>query len=190
MSWMLLLAEALAAGPDLQDEGVSVVVRGIGESWDEPTLTEDYVPGALLGGVGVVVPLHAMVVLDLEFAAGRWKGSPVDCPGTCESTLTLKPVSLVVEARMPLERGYAFAGAGLSLAVFNESAPTKVTLGQIGSVDLRGGLRWDLGLELDRTKGTFLELYGGRRMQRDEYGIVDGYDLAAWRGSLGVGFTF
>ena len=184
MSWMLLLAEALAAGPDLVEEGVSVVLRGVGESWDEPTLAETYVPGALLGGVGVVVPLHRVLVLDVEFAAGRWKGEDL------AYTFTLKPVSMVVEARAPLERGYAFAGAGLSLAVFGEQTPTGATLGQIGSLDLRAGLRWDLGMELDRTQVTFLELYGGRRMQRDTYGELDGFDLAAWRGSVGVGFTF
>ncbi len=191
MSWILLiLVEAQAAGLDtISDEGVTVVVRGVGESWADPHLGSAYRPSAFMGGVGLVIPVHPMLVLDLEAAAGRWVGSALECDVCVDTRLSVRPLSLVIEGRVPLDHGYAFAGVGPSLAVFSEESELTVA-GEKGSLDLRIGLRWDMGMDLERTRGTSLELYGGRRMQRNAPDEADGFDLAAWRGSVGIGFTF
>lgn len=190
MSWMLLLVTSAVAGPAdvIANEGVTVVVRGLGESWDDTSISSVYRPSAFFGGVGLVVPVHPMLSLDLEVASGRYVGP---CEGEdCEGyKLSVRPVSLVVEGRVPMDSGVFFLGLGPSLATFSEVADFTRT-GSKGSLDVRVGIRWDMSLEFDDVSTQF-ELYGGRRMQRWDGTVEEpGFDLAAWRGSAGVGFVF
>ena len=189
MSWMLLLATEALAGPAdvIANEGVTVVVRGLGESWDDASLGGLYRPSAFLGGVGLVVPVHPLLSVDIEVASGRYVGP---CEGEdCEGyKLSVRPVSVVFEGNVPMDKGVFFAGVGPSLATFSEVADV-TTVGSKGSLDFRVGIRWDMDLQLDNVSTQF-ELYGGRRVQRWGPEVNPGFDLAAWRGSAGVGFVF
>ena len=182
MSWMLFLAtEAFAAPPS----EVTVVARGVGETMDDANLGSVYRYGVFLAGLGVVVPVHPRVALDLEVASGRVARECDSCENPAK--FMMRPISLLVEGTLPLSAGVGFAGVGIGLATFHETAEDWTGSGGIGSLELRAGLRVDTNLEFERSRAQ-LEIYGGRRMQRHTEG--EGFDLAAWRGSIGVGFVF
>lgn len=192
----------------LQQEGVSVVFRGVGESWDDETLERLYRGEVFMGSVGLVVPLHRYAVVDIEAGFKRQGGSAWNTESDTLSSegiaFQLVPVSALVEARYPLSRGSLFAGVGPSMAVFQEEFPatenaegltkTQVSGAKLGA-ELRMGLRMSTGFQPQRPlppapqpliQGISVEFYGGRRMQR----APSGFDLAAWRLSAGVAVQF
>jgi len=179
--------------------GVSLYLRFVGEAWDEPELGRVYRPNALMGGAGVVIGVHRWAQIDFEVAYERMAGQHIDRdslePIDKQATLELAPISLLVEGRVPFERGHVYLGAGPTATVFkeehesftvfeDESLATSVTSGTKIGAEVRGGVRIDLAVE-----PVSLELGVGRRFQKDP-GLDGGFDLAAWRATAGLGLSF
>ena len=213
MSWMLWLGLSLAAPPRpvpptepapepetrVPVTGLSLYLRGVGEAWDEPEFGRIYRPNALMGGVGLVIPLHRYAQLDVEVAYERMKGQHVD-RDTLESVekdavLELAPISLLVEGRLPVrERAHVYLGAGPTATLFKEEheafsaseegLENAITSGTKIGGEVRLGVRLDTAVD-----PVSVELGVGRRFQKEpEDG--GGFDLAAWRASVGVGLSF
>ncbi len=190
----------------IDEEGIRLSVRGILESWDEPTLsTSSGTTRGVVAGVGLGVPLHELLVLDFEMGFKRLIGSAATREGdvTEETEVTdLIPMSLQAQGRLPLgEQGEIYAGLGPTLTVFRNDHPglnplngEPMTGGAKMAGEMRLGFRIDTGLIQParapgmgrQVRAVEFEGYAGRRWQlqpRDE-----GFDLAAWR--LGVGLSF
>jgi len=192
----------------IDDEGIRIGVRGILESWDEPTLsTSSGNTRGVLAGVSLGVPLHELLVVDFEMGFKRLIGTAANADGTSsgEREVTdLIPLSLLVEGRLSLgAQGEIYAGIGPTLTVFRNDHPginklndEPMTPGSKGAGEVRVGFRIDTGLiQPARAPGMGRQIravdfegYAGRRWQlhpRDE-----GFDLAAWRLGLGLSFRF
>jgi hypothetical protein len=182
---LFLVASALA--------GPSIVARGVAETWADEAIGTVYRTGAFMGGVGAVLPIKGHIGIDLDIAYRRM--SPRD--GSETMTLELLPVTLLAEwtfaGNGPLD---AFAGLGPVMATFTERHALEagdgdgVTRGARLGAEVRVGLRFDTGLvqpsiALNRqvVQGVDVELFGARRFQRPG---IEGFDLGAWRGGIGI----
>ncbi|MFT5583653.1 MAG: hypothetical protein ACI9VR_001233, partial [Cognaticolwellia sp.] len=199
---------AQAVQEQVESEGVSLVFRGLGESWDDPYLEVCYKAQMLMGGVGILVPLHPRLMLDLEVGYSRQSGTSwlleSNKPGPDVTVFQMIPVSIVGEFRQPIPSGELFFGAGPSFATFQEDHPSfidanDVQRSQTSGVKVGGELR--LGLRLKTryqpqvllppapqplVQGIALEIYAGRRLQR----ATTGFDLGANRVSVGIQVMF
>ncbi len=194
----------------VREQGVTLTVKGLGEIWEAPEIVQVYRANTFMYGAGVVIPLDPYVLLDFELGYQRVKGTEVlrdsgEAADT-QSSFQLVPVSLLLEGRLPVGGNGAglFFGAGPSLAVWKEEfsalvddtealdAGTTNVSGTKVTLDVRGGLRFDTGIHPaphsdGRFDGVCVELAVGRRIQKEP---EDGLDLAAWRGSVGLGVRF
>lgn len=203
MLCVLLAAELAFAAP--QETDVRIALRGIAEHWADPAIGSVYRTGGFIGGIGVIAPIYGPIGLDIEGGYKRMQHGDdgQDEAETGASTdhgthplLELVPISLLVEYRFELDESlHAFAALGPTFTAFTERHSTDaaglgVTRGARLAAELRTGIRVDTGLveppaapapsPIDALE---LEVYGARRLQRPG---VDGFDLSAWRGSIGL----
>jgi hypothetical protein len=184
-------------------ESVRLVVRGVGEAWQDPSLTRIYRNSLLSGGVGIVIPLHTYLALDVEAIYKRQAGMEVFAEDGDDSAIPsafeIVPLTLSVEGRLPtVGGGELFLGVGPTLTVFTEEHSIRTDNGQVATqgmkinMDTRFGVRMDTGLVRPsmvpvgtrEIQGVDLELFIGRRWQFGE----KGFDLSAWRGGFGFAF--
>lgn len=212
MSWipLLLLSSVQAAEPgpntsrmsSLEQEGVRLCVRGVGEAWEDSHLSRIYRSSLLSGAVAVVVPLHRFAALDLEVGYKRQAGFEVDDDGAktaIGSAFELVPLTLAAEGRWPLlGGGHLFLGVGPTVSAFTEEHSIRADNGQVSTqgmkinMDSRFGIRVDSGfvqpslapVRTRELKGVDLEVFIGRRWQFGD----TGFDLSAWRAGLGFAF--
>jgi hypothetical protein len=203
------MSRAEAAQAQVEGEGVSLVFRGLGESWDDPYLELCYKTQLFMGAVGILVPLHPRLLLDLEVGYSRQSGTSwqleINKPGSDATVFQMIPVSVLGELRQPLSSGEIFVGAGPSFATFQEDHPSfegedglprSKTSGVKVGAELRLGVRLQTRYQPQvllppapqpLVQGVALEIYAGRRMQR---GSSPGFDLGANRVSVGLQVMF
>ena len=185
MLWMTLLSSAMAGDTLL-------VARGVAESWNDAAIGSVYANGALMGGAGVVVELFGPIAVDLDVAYRRLDAAS----GSEEQRFELIPVTLLGEFTFPAPEAPLdpYVGLGFTLATWTErhaadATGATVTRGMRPAVEIRAGIRFDLGLvqpsmiKASAIEGVDLELFGARRIQNPS---GEGFDLAAWRGGLGL----
>ena len=211
MSWTLLtLLSVVQAAPvappgsnAMDREGIRLSVRGVGESWQDPNLTRIYKDSVFSGGVGVAVPLHTYIGIEIEASYKRQAGVEVfaedgEVSGIA-SAFELVPLTLAVHGRWPLANsGELYLGLGPTISVFTEEHSIRSDNGQVSTqgmkinMDSRIGVRIDTGLHQPpmapglngELQAIDLEVFIGRRWQ---FGTV-GFDLSAWRAGLGLAF--
>ena len=205
------LPTALTDVPVLIDqEGIRLGVRVMAETFEEPALQEVFGVGrTMVGGLSLGIPLHALLVVDLEVGFHRLNETVDDEGEASGDTLLLMPMSLLVQGRLPVgQQGEIYVGVGPSLTSFNHDHPgienphnddLQTTPGSKGALEMRVGFRIDTGLiQPARAPGmgrqfraVDLEGYLGRRHQFDFEGdLFQGYDLSAFRVGLGLSFRF
>lgn len=210
MSWipLLFLSSVTTAAPVSRDsssglENVRLVVRGVGEALQDPSLTRIYRNSLLSGGVGIVIPLHTYVAIDIEAIYKKQAGTEVFADegdaSAIPSAFEIVPLTLAIEGRWPmLGGGELFLGVGPTLTIFSEEHSIRQDNGQVSTegmkvnMDTRFGVRMDTGLiqpsmapvRTREVQGVDLELFIGRRWQFGE----TGFNLSAWRGGLGFAF--
>jgi hypothetical protein len=210
VSWipLLFLSSVTTAAPVSLDsssglENVRLVVRGVGEALQDPSLTRIYRNSLLSGGVGIVIPLHTYVAIDIEAIYKKQAGTEVFADegdaSAIPSAFEIVPLTLAIEGRWPtLGGGELFVGVGPTLTIFSEEHSIREDNGQVSTegmkinMDTRFGVRIDTGLiqpsmapgRAREVKGVDLELFIGRRWQFGE----TGFDLSAWRGGFGFAF--
>jgi hypothetical protein len=187
----------------MEREGIRLCVRGVGEAWQDPSLTRIYRSSLFSGGVGVVIPLHTYLALDIEAIYKRQAGTEVFAEdgevSGIPSAFEIVPMTLALEGRWPLlGGGELFLGVGPTLTVFTEEHSIRTDNGQVATqgmkvnLDTRFGVRVDTGfvqpsiapVRTREIKGVDLEVFIGRRWQ---FGST-GFDLSAWRAGLGFAF--
>ncbi len=199
------LPEVLTSIPTrIDEEGIRLGARVIGEVWEEPSLQQTFGQSRyLVAGLSLGVPLHQHLVTELEIGFHRFVES-VDDEGTVSGdVLDLVPVSWQFQGRLPLgEAGEVFLGLGPTLTAFRHDHPDHehneayATNGVKMAGELRAGFRIDTGLiQPSRAPGmgrqfkaVDFEGYVSRRWQVHPRG--EGYDLAAIRLGLGLSFRF
>ena len=209
MLWMLLLAtlSVFAAEPPVppsqaEDKPlVRLALRGVMESWDDPSIATVYRSGVLAGGIGAAVPIYRGFGVDLEIAYRRVTEKSGDDASTALPRLELLPFSLLFAGAFPVgDSAQLFVGAGPTLTTFtehftaDESTPAGVVRGMKLGGEARFGVRIDTGLvtrPMPPARGGVMkalevEVYLGRRFQ---YGTT-GFLLSAWRGSAGLVMVF
>jgi len=210
VSWipLLFLSSVTTAAPVSRDsssglENVRLVVRGVGEALQDPSLTRIYRNSLLSGGVGIVIPLHTYVAIDIEAIYKKQAGTEVFADegdaSAIPSAFEIVPLTLAIEGRWPmLGGGELFLGVGPTLTIFSEEHSIRQDNGQVSTegmkvnMDTRFGVRMDTGLiqpsmapvRTREVQGVDLELFIGRRWQFGE----TGFNLSAWRGGLGFAF--
>ena len=181
---------------------VRVAVRGVGEVWQDNSISQIYRGSTFLLGVGIVVPLHKYVVLDIEGGFKRLAGVEVGAETSERSAVTSAfetvPFAFDLEGRVPLQAGELFFGVGPSVTVFTEEHSVRLDTGLVTTdgvkigMDTRLGLRFETNLvqpslapgNQSAIRGVDVEFWMGRRWQ---FGQV-GFDLSAWRGGAGLMF--
>ncbi len=189
MPW-ILLASVHMAGIAPAHADTLLVLRGSVERWGDPAIGTVYRQGALMGGAGVVVDVFGPLSVDVDIAYRRVES---DSGG---QRFELLPISLLAEYRFPMPDDPIdpFVGFGFAIAHFAERAAPDdaglaVVRGARPAIELRAGLRFDLGLiqpsmvDDPVVKGMDVEVYGARRI---EVPGGQGFDLAAWRAGLGL----
>lgn len=170
-----------------------IVARGVAEAWGDPAIGSVYRTGALMGAVGVVVPIAGPISIDVEAAYRRMDARI----GDGDHVFQLLPITLLGEFTFPAKEVPIdpFVGLGFAMASFSERHPANadgltITRGARPSLELRAGIRLDLGLvhppmppARSVVQRVDLEVFGARRAQRPG---AAGFDLAAWRGGLGL----
>lgn len=185
MLWTLIASAGLAHADTL------LVARGVAESWADPSIGAVYRTGALMGGAGVVVDLFGPIAVDVDVAYRR-----MEADGDPDQIFELMPVTLLGEFVFPAPEAPLdpYLGLGFTFASFAERHPANaegltITRGARPALELRAGVRFDLGLVQPSllgdspVKGVDLEVFGARRIQKPG---GEGFDLAAWRGGLGL----
>ena len=169
-----------------------VVLRGSAERWADPAIGTVYQRGGLMGGVGVYVDLFGPIGVDVDVAYKRLDAAS----GAEDQSFELLPITLTGTFTFPTEEGPVdpFVGLGFSLATFAEkSVPDATGLAVIRgtrpAIEVRAGIRFDAGLVqpsmtgTQAIKGVDVEIFGGRRIEMPG---GEGFDLAAWRGVIGL----
>ncbi|MCP4810549.1 MAG: hypothetical protein GY913_32835 [Proteobacteria bacterium] len=207
----LTAAEQAAAAQEPADgPGVSLWFRGVGEVWDDPEIGRVYRSSALMVGAGLVVPVHEYVQVDLEGAYQSMSGSEIDLLTDAQTgsgtSMEIVPLSVLVEGRMAFGDGsQMFFGVGPTATLFKEESSVWELEDQlVGPIvsgtklggEARLGVRLATGILAStpdsiprpgpQVDGLHVELYAGRRFQKAE----TGFDLAAWRGTFGLGVQF
>jgi len=211
LTLLLLLnpAAALDLGTleDPNEAGVRLAFRATGESLADPSITSVYRPSVFSGGIGVVVPFHSFLQVDIEVSYTRLSGLEQSEDSNAEAevteTLELIPLSALVEARYPLARGEMFAGLGPAMTPFTaihspneDNEDATATVGTKIALEMRAGLRLDTGMvqapiapvEGRPVQALDFELYVGRRHQF--HFSDEGYNLGAWRAAAGLAVRF
>lgn len=185
-----------------QSEGVRVAVRGVGEVWQDNSISRIYRGSTFLLGVGIVLPLNDYLALDIEGAFKRLAGSEVnamsgDSSGTGSAFETV-PIAFDVEGRLPLQGGELFLGVGPSVTVFKEEHSIRLDTGTVTTEGVKIGMDTRLGLRFETNlvrpslapgnqsaiRGVDVEFWMGKRWQFGQ----EGFDLSAWRGGAGLMF--
>ncbi len=188
MSWMLLASLGTAGAAD-----TLIVARGLAEAWSDEAIGSVYRTGGLLGGAAVVVPIAGPIMVDVEAAYKRTEARD----GAEDLLLEVIPITVVGEFLFPAPDAPLdpFVGVGVSMVAFAERHPPDadgftVTRGARPTLELRAGLRVDLGLvdppmgpARSAIKGVDLEVFGARRNQAPR---KQGFDMGAWRAGLGL----
>jgi hypothetical protein len=181
---------------------VRVAVRGVGEVWQDNSISQIYRGSTFLLGIGIVVPLHKYVVLDIEGSFKRLAGVEVGAltseRSAVASAFETVPFAFDLEGRVPLQAGELFFGVGPSVTVFTEEHSPRLDTGLVTTEGVKIGMDTRLGLRFETNlvqpslapgnqsaiRGVDVEFWMGRRWQ---FGQV-GFDLSAWRGGAGLMF--
>ena len=197
---LLGAAPANASEPEM----IGVTVRGIGEAWEDPFIARVYRGSSFTGGVGLLLPLHKFVSLNVDAAFKRTAGTEVNAitgepEGSAQSALELVPMSFTLQGRLALRNGgELFLALGPSLVVFTEEHSQRLDTGLVTTEGMKVGLESQIGLRMptsfvqpslapgNQSAISAIEVEGwfGRRHQ---FG-TEGFNLGAWRGGLGLVF--
>ena len=198
----LLGGTASAQAVSADNGGVRVAVRGVGEVWQDNSISRIYRGSTFLFGVGIVLPLHKYVVLDIEGGFKRLAGVEVNAftsePAGVESAFEAVPFAFDLEGRLPLQGGELFLGVGPSITVFTEEHSPRLDTGMVTTEGIKIGMDTRLGLRFETNlirpslsprnqsaiRGVDVEIWMGRRWQFGQ----EGFDLSAWRGGAGLMF--
>ncbi|MBX2796578.1 MAG: hypothetical protein KTR31_02880 [Myxococcales bacterium] len=183
---------ALIASLSIAHADTLLVARGSAELWNDGSIGSVYRNGALMGGAGVVVDLFGPISLDIDVAYRRMEAAS----GNEDQVFELIPVTFLAEFTFPTDDAPLdpYVGLGFAMVAFSERAAPQATgatvlRGTRPAVEVRGGVRFDLGLvptsmiKSNPIKGVDLEVFGARRIQSPGGA---GFDLASWRGGLGL----
>ncbi len=175
--------------------------RGVGEIWQDAAIVQSYrssrFAGAGFGAFGVNDWL--MVEAELGYMrqpsdTGRTVTHTSATYSVAAGSLELIPVTIGLSVNRELDRAEVFAGVGGALAVFTESTDEGSISGVKPGVDLRLGTRIHTsmfeprirpGMSTNANKGLDVELMLGRR-QHHAFGMGSGFDVSAWRVSVGL----
>lgn len=185
IAWLAVAALAGDAEQPRERRTVDVVLRGMVERWEDPSLSAVYASGVWAGGAGLVAPIVGPLDVDVELAFARLKGE-----GT---TFEIAPLSLLPEIGAPLGPVRGFLGVGPTWTVFGEREDEGLrgVTGARIAAEVRAGLRADTGLvhapmapaNAGPVRRIDVEIYVGRRSQLSG---GDGFHLGAWRASAGL----
>ena len=172
---------------------VLLVARGSLERWGDAAIGSVYRQGGFLGGAGVVIDVFGPLSVDVDLAYKRLYARSDET-----QIFELVPVTFLVEYTFPAENAPLdpFVGLGFGFAQWAErttspdpSTGLSTRKGARPSLELRAGIRFDLGIVQPAmardpvVKGVDLELFGARRIETPG---GQGFDLASWRGGLGL----
>lgn len=169
-----------------------VVLRGSAERWHDPAIGSVYRQGGFMGGAGVYVDLFGPIGVDVDFAYKR-----LDAASGAEGQhFDMLPITLTAIYTFTTEQSPVdpYVGLGFAITTFAEKSPPDATglavlRGSRPAIEIRAGLRFDLGLVqpsmtgTQAIKGVDVEIFGGRRIEMPG---GPGFDLAAWRGVVGL----
>jgi hypothetical protein len=179
---------------------VRIALRGVGEVWQDNSISRIYRGSTFLGAVGIVLPIHTYVVLDIEGGFKRVAGVEVNAftseRSAVESVFETVPFVFDVEGRLPLQGGELYFGVGPTVTVFTEEHSLRLDTGLVTTQGIKIGMDTRLGLRFETNlvrpslapgnrsaiSGVDLEFWMGRRWQFGQ----EGFDLSAWRGGAGL----
>jgi hypothetical protein len=168
-----------------------LALRGVGEAWKEPAISQVYRNSRFLGSVGFDYRFHPNLTSYFEAGYTRVDGNDG------QTAFQIVPTSFGVSGVFGNSTVEPFAGLGLSLVSFSEELPTGGVTGTKIGTDFRLGAR--VGTRAiqpsqhpNGPKGPSqmdIEFMVGGRVHH-AFGIGQGFDLGAFRVGLGAVFRF
>ena len=168
-----------------------LALRGVGEAWKEPTISQVYRNSRFIGSVGFDYRFHHNMTSYFEAGYTRVDGN------NGQSAFQIVPTSFGVSGVFGNKTVEPFAGLGISLVSFSEELPTGGVSGTKIGTDFRLGAR--VGTRAiqpsqhpNGPKGPSqldIEFMVGGRIHH-AFGIGQGFDLGAFRVGLGAVFRF
>ena len=106
LAMLILLISSAWAAPDYPEDWNStrLVLRGVGDSWDDTGITSNYGMGSVGLGIGVMQPIWGPLAFDIEFTYKRLRegGTNVSSADYNGRTLQMIPVTALVQVRAPI----------------------------------------------------------------------------------------
>lgn len=168
-----------------------LALRGVGEAWKEPSISQVYRNSRFIGSVGFDYRFHPNLTSYFEAGYTRVDGN------NGRSAFQMVPTSFGVSGVFGNSTVEPFAGLGLSLVSFSEELPTGGVSGTKIGTDFRLGAR--VGTRAiqpsqhpNGPKGPSqfdIEFMVGGRIHH-AFGVGKGFDLGAFRVGLGAVFRF
>ncbi len=174
------------------EQGLVLSFRGVGEVWQDPSITAHY-RSSRFAGAGFA-GWFFLPSLGATLEAGYMRqDAAADRAGVAAGSLELIPLTLGVQWRRVGEAVDIFAGGGAAFSVFNENTAARVTSGTKPGLDVNAGVRIHTNLLQPSmrpsgspgVRGVDVELFAGRR-QHHAFGLGSGFDLGAWRVGAGL----
>ncbi len=170
-----------------------VGLRGVAESWQDPSILQHYRSSRLTGAAMVHVPMGRVFGFEAEMGYSRTPSVSARA-GVAAGMLEYVPMALTLIAVKPYDGGEVFGGVGYGMAVFTEQTSVGTVSGAKAGLDFRAGARIHTKLARKQLtpqgyrglSGVDVELMIGRR-QHHAFGWGQGFDFSAWR--LGAGMV-
>jgi len=122
-----------------------LVIRAVGETWDDAAIAANYGMGSIGLGLGYVQPVFGPFALDVEFTYKRLRegGRAISADEYDGRYLQLLPVSAVLEYRLLVSRAPVelFAGAGPALVIYTEDQQRSSFMDEVNEASEKPGLR-------------------------------------------------
>lgn len=147
LAMLILLISSAWAAPDYPEDWNStrLVLRGVGDSWDDTGITSNYGMGSVGLGIGVMQPIWGPLAFDIEFTYKRMRegGTNVSSADYNGRTLQMIPVTALVQVRAPISSMPVelFVGTGPAIVSYAEDKQRTQYMDAVLKANEKPGLR-------------------------------------------------
>jgi len=132
-----------------------LMIRTVGETWDDAGITSNYGMGTVGFGLGVMQPIWGPLAVDIELSYKRLRegGKNISAEEYSGRYLQLIPISVLLEYRVSAGKGRleAFFGVGPSLVAYSENHQRSKYMTDVAAANEKPGLRMPNDPEPDPT---------------------------------------
>lgn len=147
LAMLILLISAAWSTPDYPEDwnNTRLVIRGVGETWDDTGITSNYGMGGVGLGIAVMQPIWGPLAFDIEFTYKRMRegGKNVSAEEFDGRILQLIPVTAMIQIRAPISSMPVelFVGTGPAIVSYAENKQRTEYMEAVLKANEKPGLR-------------------------------------------------